>query len=391
MMKALRILNAFALLAASSLLVYWQWRQAETQPRFIKMLLAANGAVVLVLIALYLPANLGVFQTTALEFGYPMRHHFVPPEDCVRNFALYRQVDCLESPPLKKSTDDDIYKLAYYGLGVFREAEPINLLPSSYHAGQPLLLNTPTRWMGLYLNRWYLGDIPDADVLYLAPPPLESTARIEQLPHKLDNISSKNVVDFVGEADTIWVVHTRETSPDALHEILTDAGYIYTPVMIADYRYGSELRIIRYDRPPETLREVYRFGEVFSMQGFSLLSDYMVRPCDAVRLQSWWTMTQASETMYSATLVAVGENGLIVGREDDGLAFSLPAPFWETEKLYVDERILSIDCDAPPGKYDLLFGMYIPAPVQDLEVSLSDGTPIGSRAYLTTIIVEEQH
>lgn len=126
------------------------------------------------------------------------------------------------------------------------------------------------------------------------------------------------------------------------------------------------------------------------MQGFSLLSEYTIRPCGEVRLQSWWTMTQPSDAAYSATLVVVGENGLIVGREDNGLAFSLPAPFWETEKLYVDERVLHIDCDAPPGSYDLLFGMYTPNPVQDLEVSLSDGTPIGSRAYLTTIIVEEQ-
>lgn len=373
---------------ATSILVYVQWR--TTKSRWAHRLLVIQGAVGLVLVALYLPANIGVFQTTAIDFGYPMRHHFVPPEDCVRNFALYRQTECLETPPLRKSSDDDIYKLAYYGLGIFRDEKPMNLLPRSHQMDDPLLLHTPTRWMGVYLNRWYLGDIPEDRVLYIAPPPTEVTAKVRNLPHILDNAQDSGaVLDFVGEAETIWYVYTRETNPAELNESLME--YVSTPVVVADYRYGSEVMVIRYDRKPDQLAEAYRFGGEFSMQGFSLLSDYTIQPCGEVRLKSWWINIRATDAPISATLVVVGENGAVIGQLDEGLAFNLPTPFWETGKLYVDERLLKIDCDAPPGKYDLLFGMYMPNPVQDLEVTLSDGTSVGSRAYLTTIFVEEQN
>ena len=63
---------------------------------------------------------------------------------------------------------------------------------------------------------------------------------------------------------------------------------------------------------------------------------------------------------------------------------------WTAGQRRADQRLISIPCDLPQGEYPLLIGMNTantgdhPALVP---VAYTDGTPVGSYFYLTTITV----
>ena len=91
---------------------------------------------------------------------------------------------------------------------------------------------------------------------------------------------------------------------------------------------------------------------------------------------------------YSLTLVLADAGGMGVARADGSPGALLPM-LWTAGQLYPDERTVTVPCDAAPGEYVLLAGLYDYETLETLPVTFPDGTPLDGLAYLTTVYVSE--
>jgi len=110
-------------------------------------------------------------------------------------------------------------------------------------------------------------------------------------------------------------------------------------------------------------------------------------PEEALPLTLHWQMRQYVATDYTVLLHLVGRDGAPVAQWDgppvQGL---LPTSLWRMDDAIVDERVLDLPADLPPGEYRLVTGLYDLADLQRLPVSL-DGKPAGDTVPLATVTV----
>gem|GEM_PF-4531002 len=102
----------------------------------------------------------------------------------------------------------------------------------------------------------------------------------------------------------------------------------------------------------------HRFFDDIIMHNWSLESSVEVSACDAITIQSWWSLATEITESFSATVVLV-ESGTTnsISNIDRGIAHSETYNL-EPEKSYFDRRTLNIPCDTLAGSYDLLWGIY---------------------------------
>lgn len=138
-------------------------------------------------------------------------------------------------------------------------------------------------------------------------------------------------------------------------------------------------------RIPE-LKEIFHFGDKLTLRAWSLLHSVDVQPCQAVTLESWWTAGVPLPDNYSLSLALANSGGIGVANTDSEPAGVLTQQ-WQPGRVYLDERSVAVPCDAAPGEYPLLLGLYDPDTLTALPAALPDGTPLGDQAYLTTLLV----
>ncbi len=319
-----------------------------------QILLAANGLFAFVLVILYIQANLWNVQVTAFRYQYVLGEAFPPQETCLLNFPLYRNFACIEgSVPLGDASEDDIYRLAYYELALFKnQQQEIDILPENYRAGSPVILETPSRWMNAYLRRWYLPD--EAHLFHVAPEAADSLqVPLTPMVAGYSEETTQLLDDFVGDAETVWYVRTREVDEASAYETLTQLGYLPTVIPSGDFRYNTELFVVRYERQPDELAEHERFGGFLSLQYLSY-SEEKFAPCQTVTVKSWWKADSIPTANYGLHLQLVDSEGNLLVETASGLT-PVPTLLWTPDLYYLDERSLTLPCDLPAGEYHLRF------------------------------------
>lgn len=165
-------------------------------------------------------------------------------------------------------------------------------------------------------------------------------------------------------------------SPDFMQRLEAD----YVPLNVAAFDLPTAYRALEvrhYRRIPDDLGERARFDNGITLQSWRLLNDVQVQPCQTVTLESWWRAELPPPNNDSLTLVLAGDEGGIA--QNDGPPAGTLTGLWASERLYVDERAVTVPCDAAPGAYNLLVGYYDNA-------SLASRGPLH---YLTTLSVSE--
>ncbi len=346
----------------TGVLVWWQAHQQKKKTRWEDMLPPANLMVATLLLVFYLLANIWNLQATAFRYQYVLGEKFPPHETCLLDFPLKRDFACVRgSVPLGEASEDDIYRMAYYELGVFDgRQQRITLLPENYREGSPIILDTPARWMNAYLRRWYLAEIDEDVLFHVAPEAVEVSTDtlsppLEPLVTGYDEATSDLLAAFIGDNNTVWYVRTRETQANeaAVYEVLTRLGYLPTVIPSTDYRFNNELFIVRYESAPQTLEEIQLFGEVISLQNVTL-PETDVAACETVQVLSWWTVTTPPDAnaVYGLHLALMDENMQVIVENASGLT-PVPSVFWSVGQFYLDDRSLTLPCDLSEGIYQL--------------------------------------
>ncbi|NJL93298.1 MAG: hypothetical protein HC915_05980 [Anaerolineae bacterium] len=371
-------------------------------PRWQQGLIYANLVFAALMSFGYFRTNVYGLQFTAMVYDPMDAPYFSldPNTVCLKNYPAYRVFGCLDGHRIYgEYIPERIFRLGYYGLTVFRDLEPVNLLPSSYAQGSPVILNMPSRWLGLYVQRWLLADVPERAIFHLGPdgerfPTVDIPNAPAHAAENLDAATLEQLGAFIADAEQVWYLSTPERADQdtAFFAMAEAAGYLPTPYPIQDDGYRlARFSIWRFQRAPLAPETIYQFGaEGIALVSWELTGRDNPQACQALRLQSWWTSADVPENNYSLTLVLINaETGQPVLNVDAAPGDTL-MQLWEPGQLVFDERLVSLPCDLPAGRYDVLLGMYAQQGGQlvDLTAALPDGAQVGNRAYLTTLNVE---
>ncbi len=149
-------------------------------------------------------------------------------------------------------------------------------------------------------------------------------------------------------------------------------------------RFNNEMtRVMPVQMPaPDTDVDLY-LGSEFSLLATHLAA-YEVRQCDSLYVGSWWKINESPDTDYRITAVLTDSSGVGQTRHD-GLLAGLPAADLEIGQTVIDRRFIPIPCDLPAGRYDVLMGLYNPVTLENLPITLPDGAPQGTLAYITSV------
>lgn len=386
-------------LAAVMIIVLSQLWKAQVG-RWERFLFYTNLIFAVLLVGAYLRASAFTLQIAQEPQRYNHRLGMEPPlnaeEACVLNYPLTRDFSCFEQVVGwldGSNVDEQVYRLAAYRLSTFAGREQKWVLPDTYQAGSPIIIDSPSRWLNVYIRDWMLRSVEDRVLFHIAPP--EKFLRVSDLQHpltepiagELNDETLAQVREFVEGMEQVWYIFTPETADHeaVLTAFLTEAGYYPTVVPFAfplatDPLTNGNFTILRYQRQPDDLRPLYRFGEGITLQAWSMSGE--AAACQTLTVGSWWLAEAAPNFNYSATLALVNTSGEVVARTDGQLA-DIPMQLWEVNRLFFDERRLNLPCDLPNGSYTLQFGIYNYETLEDLP--LADG--LGRRASLTEITV----
>lgn len=201
--------------------------------------------------------------------------------------------------------------------------------------------------------------------------------------------------DYLADSQRLWLVLGNSyPAGEAMLEAIEDEFSLYSAVNFRGETYYRGLEVLEYRRQPRDAVPLLRFGEDIVLQAWRLNNDHIVQPCASISVDTWWSVVQPLELLYSSTLVIAGADGRGVANSDAVPGGIYPTSIWQPEQLYFDERELSLPCDLPSGDYPLLLGMYA-TPVeggespQNLLVHTADGAPTDRQLeYLTTLVVQ---
>ncbi|MFP4323561.1 MAG: hypothetical protein ACLFTK_14000 [Anaerolineales bacterium] len=315
------------------------------------MVLLCNMVLALVFAGGYLHANIWNWQQTAFRYGSDIGNPFFEIEQCLLRYPLYRDAECYNtSVPVFNAEEDDIYRLAYYGLAIYRHQAKTFVLPEAYQPDDRVLLDTPNPWMNAYLREWYLAGIDDAQLFHVAPP-AEKHA-IHTLAEPLTNLvpsyggdTAQQLARFLGEAQTMWYIRTPETQPNepAMNAILQDLGYLPTVYPLGAVPYNAELVFVRYEQPRGLLDDPQPLDETFRLEGWHLTHEQPAAACGITTLQTWWAASQTPAAQMGLRWDMRDAQGEVIWRDERGLT-PVPSVFWQPDTLYLDERAVTIPC-----------------------------------------------
>jgi len=124
-------------------------------------------------------------------------------------------------------------------------------------------------------------------------------------------------------------------------------------------------------------------GEELAMLGYNLRSDAL-KAGDTVELIVWWRALHNTDRDYTAFVHVVDLEGLILVQQDSLLQLGRQATSaWEVGDIAREQYELVLPADLPPGKYDIVVGVYYWETGERLPVWDEDGQRLPQDAIPT--------
>lgn len=140
---------------------------------------------------------------------------------------------------------------------------------------------------------------------------------------------------------------------------------------------------------PEEVAPRFNFGNALTLGHWELLDNVQARPCQRIRLESWWQAQVPPPASYHLQLSLVNEDGGILASADSAPAGG-DTQGWLPGRWYPDGRTLHVPCEAAAGAWSLILSVYDPetdALNDKLPLINADGSAGDTWLYLTTVSV----
>lgn len=113
---------------------------------------------------------------------------------------------------------------------------------------------------------------------------------------------------------------------------------------------------------------------------------------DWLRLTLIWQTQKEPGRDATVFTQIIGPDDQVWGQHDNPpRGGSYPTTLWQPGELIADDYLIQVSPDAPPGRYTLIAGMYLPDTLERLPIQLADGNPLTDSVPLTTIEIGESN
>jgi hypothetical protein len=182
-----------------------------------------------------------------------------------------------------------------------------------------------------------------------------------------------------GEYDAVWTLGSREPEP-------AEARF-----QVGDVRLDLHLRAgQQFDAgrlPVLQLEREARLGDVVKLIAVQL-DDTIARSGETLPLAVYWRALAPMDTSYTVFVQAVDERGVKAGQIDRlPCGGTCPTTSWRPGDLVGERYNLSIGAGTPPGRYQLIAGMYDLATGEHLPELDGEGNPVAPYLLLGTVQV----
>ena len=135
-------------------------------------------------------------------------------------------------------------------------------------------------------------------------------------------------------------------------------------------------------------------GDVVHLRGFDIdpeptgapAEGSLLHPGGTLDLILYWQADGPADLDYTVFVHFLGPDGRLHGQVDRFPAGgSAPTTSWAPGQVIVDELVLPVDADAPPGAYQIAVGMYDAASGDHLPVSSSSGRTLGEDQFILPV------
>ncbi len=282
--------------------------------------------------------------------------------------------------------------MSLYGLALMSDKEAENILPTTFSADTPIIVEGDDGWVNYNVQKWLLGGL---DVTHIAPSPPQSNYQqiaFDYISNEAPDEATNQLASVLDGQNGLWYVRRSdmETAVPRFWAQLSDDGFVPTSYTYKT-RYGVEFTITRYQKLDLQDSEPVQFGDNIQMAGWTSLEN-RVETCAAVTVRSFWETDEPIPDGYSATLTLDHITGdgewdfETIARADSQLTLTA-TDLWEPETPYLDERVLDIPCELPAGEYALRLGVYNYRDVQLLTPIMDDEPLTSDFVTLETIEV----
>lgn len=143
-----------------------------------------------------------------------------------------------------------------------------------------------------------------------------------------------------------------------------------------------------------TNRVEAQFGDAIRLHGYDLAKE-SARPGETIDLTLYWSADGDVRQRYKVFTHLLGDtfnaatgNFLWGQTDNEPAANTRPTTTWRGAEVIVDEYIIPVAPDAPPGNYRIELGLYDPVTGERLPFLGTDGVPAADHLILTDVIVE---
>lgn len=192
---------------------------------------------------------------------------------------------------------------------------------------------------------------------------------------------------FLADAPEVWHVQGYTGSAQEA-QFVARLTADFSPLWHENWQGRYFPAVTLYRRHPAQPTALYQFGDSISLQSWTLRESVAAQRCQPLTVETWWLADRVPARNYSLTVTLADADGMGVAQADGSPGALLPM-LWTPGRLYPDERAVTVPCDAAPGDYVLLAGLYDYETGQRLPVTRADGAPAADLVYLTTIRVSE--
>ena len=113
-----------------------------------------------------------------------------------------------------------------------------------------------------------------------------------------------------------------------------------------------------------------------------------VAPGETLPIALYWQAQYEMKTSYKAFVQLVGETGVLAQSDAIPANWQRPTTGWLPGEVIVDEHVLSVPPDAPPGNYRLIAGLYDERTLQRLAALDASDAWVGDYVLLEGVVVE---
>ena len=182
------------------------------------------------------------------------------------------------------------------------------------------------------------------------------------------------------EHDAVWSAGKGELDPATARFFLGD--------MRLDYFPQSDLPFEASRLPVDLLDGKARLGDAVELLA-AQIGSARIAPGEMLPVVLYWRALAPMNTSYTVFVQLIGEGDSKAGQTDrlpcDG---GCPTTTWRAGDLVGERYDLSIDPDAPPGRYQIISGMYDLATGENLPWQDAQGNLAGDYFILGTVDVQ---